>query len=121
MDNKIKLQAKGTKPLQYQWFKDDEELSDGEDYEGSTTPELKIVGTGPKGKGEYKCQVSNKYGEVMSQEKLYCKSYNLPLPSHLNDAFLDPFISELKQKDLRDNEISKLIGRLLHSKMYNHQ
>ena len=71
--------------------------------------------TGPQCKGIYKCLVSNKYGEVKSQEKKYCKlyTYNLPFPPCLysNISFLDPFVRELKQKDLRDDEISKLIGR----------
>ena len=73
-DETIKLQVKGTKPLHYQWFKDDEELKDGENYEGSTTPELVIVGTGPQSKGTYKCLISNKYGKVLSQGEVFGKS-----------------------------------------------
>ena len=73
------------------------------------------MGTGPQSKGTYKCLVSNKYGEVKSQGKKYCKLYtfNPPMPPCLynNTSFLDPFVRELKQKDLRDDEISKLIGR----------
>ena len=58
--------------MKYQWLKDDEEpLSDGEDYKGSTTPELVIVGTGPQVKGNYKCLVKHKYGDALSNEFNY--------------------------------------------------
>ena len=52
--------------MKYQWLKDDEEpLSDGEDYKGATTAELVIVGTSPQVKGNYKCLVKHKYGEIL--------------------------------------------------------
>ena len=61
--------------MKYQWLKDVEEpLSDGEDYKGTTTAELVIVGTGPQVKGNYKCLVKHKYGEILSREIFYGKS-----------------------------------------------
>ena len=55
--------------MKYQWLKDDEEpLSVGEDYKGTTTAELVIVETGPQVKGNYKCLVKHKYGETVSSE-----------------------------------------------------
>ena len=58
--------------MKYQWLKDDEEpLSDGEDYKGTTTAELIIVGTGPQVKGNYKCLVKHKYGDALSSEFNY--------------------------------------------------
>ena len=68
------IQAEGTQPIKNQWLKDDEEpLSDGEDYKGTTTAELVIVGTGPHVKGNYKCLVKHKYGEILSREISYGK------------------------------------------------
>ena len=55
--------------MKYQWLKDDDEpLSDGEDYKGTTTAELVILETGPQVKGNYKCLVTHKYGEKLSSE-----------------------------------------------------
>ena len=71
----IAVQAQGTKPLKYQWLKDDKELRDSIDYKGSTTPELCIVGSDLRVKGEYKCQVTNEYGKTYSQEIQYGRSY----------------------------------------------
>ena len=56
--------------MKYQWLKD-VPLSDGDDYKGSTTSELTIVGTGPQVKGNYKCLVKHKYGEVQSSNTEY--------------------------------------------------
>ena len=72
-ENRILIQAEGSKPMRYQWLKDDEELSDGNDHQGSTTPELVIVGTGPQVKGNYKCRIAHKYGEITSIETDYGK------------------------------------------------
>ena len=64
--------------MKYQWLKDDEEpLSDGNDYEGSTTSELTIVGTGPQVRGNYKCLVKHKYGKVLSNATHYGKCLHL--------------------------------------------
>ena len=70
-ENMISIEAEGTQPLRYQWLKDGKEVSDGDDYIRSTTPELVIVGTGPQVKGNYKCQVKHKYGEIASKEIHY--------------------------------------------------
>ena len=59
--------------MQYQWLKDDKELSDGDDYQGATTPMLVIVGTGPQVKGSYKCQINNKYRKKSSNGIKYSK------------------------------------------------
>ena len=60
--------------MKYQWLKDDEEpLSDGDDYKGTTTAELVIVETGPQVKGNYKCLVKHKYGETVSSGTHYGK------------------------------------------------
>ena len=59
--------------MRYQWLKDGKELSDGYNHKGSTTPELIIVGTGPQVKGNYKCRVKHKYGEIASNETSYGK------------------------------------------------
>ena len=61
--------------MKYQWLKDDEEpLSDGVDYKGTTTAELVIVGTGPQVKGNYKCLVNHKYGDILSRGIHYGES-----------------------------------------------
>ena len=72
-ENRISIEAEGTQPMRYQWLKDDEELSDGDDYKGSITPKLVIVGTGPQVKGNYKCRVKHKYGKILSNETCYGK------------------------------------------------
>ena len=60
--------------MKYQWLKDNEgPLSVGEDYKGTTTAELVIVGTGPQVKGNYKCLVAHKYGETVSSGTHYGK------------------------------------------------
>ena len=108
----IKVQAQGTKPMKYQWLKDDKELRDSIDYKGSTTPELCIMGSGSHAKGNYRCQVTNMFGKTLSQEILYGASINLTFVLYnIFKLFSDPFISELKLKGLRSNEISKLIGK----------
>ena len=57
--------------MKYQWLKDDEELGNGEDYVGSTTQVLVIVGTHSHVRGNYKCLVKHKYGEIVSSEIHY--------------------------------------------------
>ena len=63
--------VQGTKPIRYQWFKDDEELSDGDLYDGTTTPELVLKESfSPEVKGKYKCQVVNKYEELQDSKEI---------------------------------------------------
>ena len=57
--------------MRYQWLKDSKELRDSDPYKGCTTLELVIVGTGPQVKGNYKCQVKHKYGEILSNGITY--------------------------------------------------
>ena len=59
--------------MRYHWLKDGKELTNSDDYSGSTTPELVIVGTGPQVRGNYKCRVKYKYGEIISREIYYGK------------------------------------------------
>ena len=62
-ENVIKFQVQGTKPMKYLWFKDDQELCDGDDYKGSTTSELCIMRSSQQlVQGKFKCQVTNMYG-----------------------------------------------------------
>ena len=62
--------------MKYQWFKGETELSDGEDYKGSTTSELSIIGVGPQVTGIYKCLVVNKYGKASSRKVSYSMLYS---------------------------------------------
>ena len=68
-ENMIKFQAQGTKPMNYLWFKDDRELCDGENYKGTTTPELHIMGSGQQVRGKFKCRVTNEYGPIETHFK----------------------------------------------------
>ena len=102
--------------MKYQWLKDDDEpLSDGEDYKGTTTAELVIVGTGPQVKGNYKCLVKHKYGGILSSGA-YCGMQCVALLIENNNTFLliccsDPFVAELTLKGVSKTVISKLKGR----------
>ena len=100
--------------MKYQWFKGETELSDGEDYKGSTTSELSIIGIGPQVTGMYKCLVVNKYGNASSRKVSYSKHYSkfITVTSLIFFFYLliDPFAKELKQMGLMNNEICKLIG-----------
>ena len=102
--------------MKYQWLKDDEEpLSDGEDYKGTTTAELVIVGTGPQVKGNYKCLVKHKYGEILSTGAYCGMQCCAPLIENNNTFLLiccsDPFVAELTLKGVSKTVISKLKGR----------
>ena len=74
--------------MKYQWLKDGEEpLSDGEDYKGTTTAELVIVETGLQVKGNYKCLVKHKYGEILSSG-IDCGKYAMSVHEIHNNANL---------------------------------
>ena len=104
--------------MKYQWLKDDEEpLSDGEDYKGTTTAEPVIVGTGPQVKGNYKCLVKHKYGEIQSSAIYYgkllcyikaCFGYTFVLKCY---HIPDPFVFELTSNGISKKVIAKLLGR----------
>ena len=115
--NRILIQAEGTQPMKYQWLKDDEEApSDGEDYKGTTTAELVIVGTGPQVKGNYKCLVKHKYGVIQSRGTHYGNSLliNCIMDCIINYAhYTDPFVFVLSLQGISEDAISKLIGKLI--------
>ena len=110
--------------MKYQWLKDDEEpLSDGEDYKGTTTAELVIVGTGPQVKGNYKCLVKHKYGEILSREAQYgeCLLTAQCTRDFYNNIvyYSDPFDCVLSLKGISEDVISKLKGELItHCKLH---
>ena len=73
-DDVIWVQVEGTKPIQYQWIKDGDKLSDNENYKGSTSRELFIRTFNPQVRGMYQCQVRDKYGnDSPSEEVLFGK------------------------------------------------
>ena len=99
-ENKITSQVNGTRPINFQWYRDDEEVSDGDDYEGCTTHELDIVGADPQARN-YKCQLNNKFGNVFSKGILYGRSYTILLPvsqCFCYYHFLGPLVKALKLK-----------------------
>ena len=70
-ENRILIVVQGTKPIRYQWFKNDEELSDGHLYDGTTTPELVLKeSSSPEVKGKYMCQVTDKYEELKVSKEI---------------------------------------------------
>ena len=99
--------------MKYQWLKDDEEpLSDGEDYKGTITAELVIVGAGPQVKGNYKCLVKHKYGEILSFGAHYGMQCCAPLIEN-KITFIccsDSFVAELTLRGVSKTVMSKLIG-----------
>ena len=72
----VELSAIGTTPLSYQWFCDEERLTDGESYEGSTTPKLVIKIAESLLQGCYKCRIEDKHGKVASSKEIG-KSFNI--------------------------------------------
>ena len=64
----LSLTATGAKPLQYQWFKDDEEISDNEYFEGANDSKLQIQDS-TKQLGKYYCEVSNAFGSKSGLDK----------------------------------------------------
>ena len=101
--------------MKYQWLKDDEEpLSDGEDYKGTTTAKLIIVGTCPQVKGNYKCLVKHKFGEIFSTGTHYGRQCSTHLTkSNPYKCFYctDPFVAELTLRGVSKSVMSKLFGR----------
>lgn len=56
----ISCDARGAQPMRYQWFKDSRPLEYG------TRPELLIEHARPETAGEYRCRVTNQFGEKIS-------------------------------------------------------
>jgi hypothetical protein len=62
----FEVQAAGSQPLEYRWFKDGEALVDGGRIGGVTTPLLSLAECQVEDEGIYHVQVSNGYGTVES-------------------------------------------------------
>lgn len=58
--------ASGTTPLNYQWQKNQVNLSDGANISGATTRALQIFNVQPSDAGDYRCVVTNNHGEATS-------------------------------------------------------
>ena len=70
-NNSIEIIAKGTTPLKYQWFLDEEKLTrDDDGYEGSTTSRLVITNSDSLSEGCYKCEVKDKYGKSIISDHI---------------------------------------------------
>ena len=61
-DDVIRLEVCGTKPITYQWFKNDMKLKDGDEYKGSTAKELLVRKVSEDSRGAYYCKVKDKLG-----------------------------------------------------------
>ena len=77
-ENRLKVTAQGSKPLQFQWFKDEEPLSDSARYKGSNTAELVIEGIDSELKGTYTCRVTDRK-ENMKEGKIEFGTLNVSL------------------------------------------
>ena len=60
------VSASGTTPLNYQWQKNQVNLSDGGNISGSTTHTLQVSNVQPSDEGDYRCIVTNNYGSATS-------------------------------------------------------
>ncbi|HWH71574.1 MAG TPA: immunoglobulin domain-containing protein, partial [Candidatus Sulfotelmatobacter sp.] len=77
-------QASGTAPLGYQWRFGDNNLSEGGQFSGVTTPTLSIFSLHPTNAGEYSLVVTNPAGSVLSQTATLAVSVlSLPAPTGL--------------------------------------
>ena len=85
-DNVIVMKVKGTEPINYQWFKDDDKITDGNDFKGCDGHELFVRSLEPHVNGSYHCEVKNldkpghcvrsvkiKFGELISSIVLTIK------------------------------------------------
>ena len=63
------IQAFGSKPLTYQWLKNDQMLSDSSSYEGSNTATLLIRGRDSCLRGHYCCEVSDRCGKTLRSNR----------------------------------------------------
>ena len=116
-DKTVELSAIGTTPLSYQWFCDEERLTDGESYEGSTTPKLVIKIAESVLQGCYKCRIEDKHGKVASSNEIG-KNFK---PFYIECVYVllclvDIFNEKLKCGGLKKTEIHKLRG-WLHSSL----
>jgi len=60
------VEATGTAPLSYQWQKNNSNISDGGDISGATTDTLQIANCESADEGNYRCVVTNAYGNATS-------------------------------------------------------
>ncbi|MCX8090310.1 MAG: immunoglobulin domain-containing protein [Verrucomicrobiae bacterium] len=73
------LQAVGATPLSFRWQKGASNLTDSARFFGSSSPTLMIVGANLADAGNYRCIVSNAFGNVTSRVALLTVT-NLALP-----------------------------------------
>ncbi|HON07547.1 MAG TPA: immunoglobulin domain-containing protein, partial [Verrucomicrobiota bacterium] len=73
---KMSVQAFGTEPIRYLWFKGENELR------SATSNTLTLYNIQPEDAGEYKCRVSNSEGEEFSQSV----TVNVIIPTDINDG-----------------------------------
>ena len=69
MSINLSIQASGSKPLTYQWLKNDQMLSDSSSYEGSSRANLIIRGRDSHLKGHYFCEVKDRCGNTLLSNK----------------------------------------------------
>ena len=68
---KISLTAVGTKPLSFQWYKDDTKLTDNQKYyEETTSSTLTIHAADTEQRGKFWCEVRDKHGDLVTSDKL---------------------------------------------------
>jgi len=65
-DIQMSVQATGTLPLEYQWYKNNVPLADGGNITGAKTAQLWIAGVSATDEAQYKVTVSNPAGPVSS-------------------------------------------------------
>ena len=84
-DVQMGIEAKGTPPLSYQWFKDGESITNRDWITGSTSPVIRISGPSSIDEGNYHCEVSNEFGTVSSNPALLTV-FGLPGSQHQPNA-----------------------------------
>jgi len=62
------VSASGTAPLSYRWQKNQANLNDGGHYVGATTATLTVAGADGNDVANYRCVVTNSYGNATSNE-----------------------------------------------------
>ena len=69
-NNVIIIKVEGTKPISYKWFKDEEQVCDGDNYKGSTTHELFVRNLNPLTKGMYVCKIHDKCEQSICSDSI---------------------------------------------------
>ena len=106
-------------PLSYQWNKDGEQLKSGASYHGCTSPNLHIQGNEGCLKGEYWCEVKDKYESALCSDEInvtvgksHSETVVIKLGQHIHaelvfsaDMTCDDLCDWLKQNNLSDKDI----------------